>query len=39
MFGFSFSELVLIGVVTVAALGPDRFRELGAWIKSWFDGP
>jgi sec-independent protein translocase protein TatB len=37
VFGFSFSEVVLIGVVTLVAVGPQRLpgmlRNLGTWIK------
>lgn len=37
MFGFSFSEVVLIGVVTLIAVGPQRLpsmlNNLGVWIR------
>lgn len=37
MFGFSFSEVVLIGVVTLIAVGPKRLpgllRDLAKWIR------
>ena len=37
MFGFSFSEVVLIGVVTLVAVGPQRLpgmlKNLATWIK------
>lgn len=37
MFGFSFSEVVLIGVVTLVAVGPKRLpgllRDLAKWIR------
>lgn len=37
MFGFSFSEVVLIGVVTLVAVGPQRLpgmlRNFGAWMR------
>jgi sec-independent protein translocase protein TatB len=37
VFGFSFSEVVLIGVVTLVAVGPQRLpgmlKNLGQWIK------
>ena len=37
MFGFSFSEIVLIGVVTLVAVGPQRLpgmlRNFGAWMR------
>ena len=37
MFGFSFSEVVLIGVVTLVAVGPQRLpgmlKNLGQWMK------
>lgn len=37
MLGFSFSELVLIGVVTLVAVGPQRLpgmlRNLGQWMR------
>ena len=37
MFGFSFSEVVLIGVVTLVAVGPQRLpgmlRNFGTWMR------
>jgi sec-independent protein translocase protein TatB len=37
VFGFSFSEVVLIGVVTLVAVGPKRLpgmlRDFGAWMR------
>jgi len=37
VFGFSFSEVVLIGVVTLVAVGPQRLpgmlKSLGQWMK------
>jgi sec-independent protein translocase protein TatB len=37
VFGFSFSEVVLIGVVTLVAVGPQRLpgmlRNFGAWMR------